>query len=377
MVKGLQRSLDDAASLMCKKGRKRKASLKYTGRKKRDAFDDITDEDLEKEMRDSGLMTDEYSRKVGELQHQLIDLAKEKTRKEEKYTTEINGLRDRLKELEKSKTTISADNLKLIERWKQVDRARNDDLKKHTAEKGRLEEELRTLESDLESARADHAKLQTDEKSKSLHADTKYRETLDRLTTYEDLVSKLESRIVELERPATTARAVTSMADGQECDAVSGHPYDLVNQVVTFRFDDVVKRFRVSIDKAHVRELRLSQQLRYALGFEEEFIVNDVTHAEYSPDLHGGIHSLYVYAPQLVEPSLIGDSTAPLLRITKVKGSPSDMVEETYTMPQYHRVLERQINEISIQIRTASGRLVPFNWGDCILVLHFKKATPF
>ena len=269
MTRQLQRALDDAASLMCKKGRKRKASHKEVGRKKRDAFDDITDEDLEKEMRDSGLVTDEYSKKVGELQHKLIDLAKEKTRKEEKYTTEISGLRDRLKELEKSKTTISADNLKLIERWKQVDRARNDDLKKHTAEKSRLEEQLRTLESDFENARAENERLQDEEKAKSLRTDGKYRETLERLKTYEDHISKLESRIVELERPPTTVRAVTSMADGQECDAVTGHPYDLVNKVVAFQFDDGANRFRVSIDKTQVRKIRLSQQLRYALGFEE------------------------------------------------------------------------------------------------------------
>ncbi|KAH7721116.1 CBN-RNR-2 protein [Aphelenchoides avenae] len=331
MIRGLQRALDDAAGSMCKQARKRKAS----SRRKRNVFDEISDEDLEQQMRDSGLVTDEYIKKVGELQHKLIDLAKEKTRKEEKYTTEINDLRDRVKEVEKSKTTISADNIKLVERWKQVDKARKDDLKKHAAEKALLEDQLKTLESDLENARAENERVHAEEKRKRLQADTKQRETLERLQAYEDIVKKLESRIEELERP--TIRQVTTTAEGQECDAVSGKPYDLVNKLVTFHYDDVTNRFRLSIDKTHVREVRLSQQLRYALGFEEEFMVNDVTHAEYTPDLHGGIHSLYVYAPQLVEPSLIGDTTAPLLRITKVKGSPSDMVEETYTMPQYHR----------------------------------------
>ncbi|KAH7666491.1 hypothetical protein AAVH_43147 [Aphelenchoides avenae] len=329
MIRGLQRALDDAARSMCKQARKRKAS----SRRKRNVFDEISDEDLEQEMRDSVLVTDEYIKKVGELQHKLIDLAKEKTRKEEKYTTEINDLRDRVKEVEKSKTTISADNAKLIERWKQVDKARKDDLKKHAAEKALLEDQLKTLESDLVNARSANERVQAEEKRKRLQADTKYRETLGRLQTYEDIVKKMESRIEELEKP--TMRHVTTTAEGQECDAVSGKPYDLVNTLVTFHYDDATNRFRVSIDKTQVREVRLSQQLRYALGFEEEFMASDVTHAEYSPDLHGGIHSLYVYAPQLVEPSLIGDTTAPLLRITKVKRSPSDMVEETYTMPQY------------------------------------------
>ncbi|KAH7668043.1 hypothetical protein AAVH_43123 [Aphelenchoides avenae] len=293
MTRGLQRALDDAAGSMCKQGRKRKAS----SRRKRNVFDEISDEDLEQEMRDSGLVTDEYIKELGELQHKLIDLAKEKTRKEEKYTTEINDLRDRVKEVEMSKTTISADNVKLVERWKQVDKARKDDLKKHAAEKVLLEDQLKTLESDLVNARAENERVQAEEKRKRLQADTEQRETLERLQTYENIVKKLETRIEELEKPAM--RQVTTTAEGQECDVVSGKPYDLVNKLVAFHYDDVTNRFRLAVDKAHVREVRLSQQLRYALGFEEEFMASDVTHAEYSPDLHGGIHSLCVYAPQL------------------------------------------------------------------------------
>ncbi|KAH7687889.1 integrase core domain-containing protein, partial [Aphelenchoides avenae] len=310
MIRGLQRALDDAARSMCKQARKRKAS----SRQKRNVFDEISDEDLEQQMRDSGLVTDEYIKKVGEL-HKLIDLAKEKSRKEEQYTTEINDLRDRLKEVEKSKTTISADNTKLVERWKQVDKARKDDLKKHAAEKTLLEDQLKTLESDLVNARAENERVQAEKKRKRLQADTEYRETLERLQTYESTEEKLESRIEELEKP--TMRQVTTTAEGQECDAVSGKPYDL------------------SISWSHFTAM--PSQIDSLWRSTRHTCENDVTHAEYSPDLHGGIHSLYVYAPQLVEPSLFGDTTAPLLRITKVKGSPSDMVEETYTMPHYHR----------------------------------------
>ena len=72
---------------------------------------------------------------------------------------------------------------------------------------------------------------------------------------------------------------------------------------------------------------------------------------------------------------MVGDSVAPLLRIAKVKGSPGDMVEDTFLSPQYHKVLEKTVTEISIQVRTATGRLVPFNWGNVTLVLHFQKET--
>ena len=95
------------------------------------------------------------------------------------------------------------------------------------------------------------------------------------------------------------------------------------------------------------------------------------------PDLLGDIHALYVYAPQLVEPTLVGDETAPLLRRARVKGSPGEMVEDTFLTPQYHKVLEKQLSDVSIQIRTGTGRLVPFNWGECILVLHVVKTSLF
>jgi hypothetical protein len=53
------------------------------------------------------------------------------------------------------------------------------------------------------------------------------------------------------------------------------------------------------------------------------------------------------------------------------------MVEDTFLAPQYHKIVEKSVSEISIEIRTTTGRLVPFNWGDCILVLHFKKDSVY
>lgn len=44
------------------------------------------------------------------------------------------------------------------------------------------------------------------------------------LQTYEEIVAKFEIRIEELEKPQATVRQLTTMAEGQECDAVSGAP---------------------------------------------------------------------------------------------------------------------------------------------------------
>jgi hypothetical protein len=50
------------------------------------------------------------------------------------------------------------------------------------------------------------------------------------------------------------------------------------------------------------------------------------------------------------------------------------MIEQTYDTPIMSRVVNNDVNEIGIEIRTADGRLFPFEWGTVHLVLVFKKA---
>ena len=99
--------------------------------------------------------------------------------------------------------------------------------------------------------------------------------------------------------------------------------------------------------------------------------------AEYLPDLSGGISTLYVYAPGLIEPVIVGDCSAPLLRVALVRGQQNEIVEDTYVAIQYHRLLVKEVNEIQIEIRGATGNPMPFQSGNCILTLHFKKLAYF
>lgn len=95
------------------------------------------------------------------------------------------------------------------------------------------------------------------------------------------------------------------------------------------------------------------------------------------PDMKGGVSSFYVYAPDLIEPVFIGDVAAPVLRVVNIRGAPDEMVEECYTAIQYHRLIAKELSEIFIEIRTASGALMPFQYGTCTLTLHFKKIPYF
>ena len=58
-------------------------------------------------------------------------------------------------------------------------------------------------------------------------------------------------------------------------------------------------------------------------------------------------------------------------------GLNDEVVEENYFAIQYHKLLVKEVSEIRIEIRSASGNLMPFQFGTCTLTLHFKKAAYF
>jgi hypothetical protein len=93
-------------------------------------------------------------------------------------------------------------------------------------------------------------------------------------------------------------------------------------------------------------------------------------------DLRGAVDSLYIYT-DIIRNQLIGDRSAPLLRVCSVKGLPGQNVEESFVQPQYCEVTKKDISEITIEIRTGSGHLVPFDYGTVRCILHFRQKSPF
>ncbi|KAL3084452.1 hypothetical protein niasHT_039247 [Heterodera trifolii] len=130
-----------------------------------------------------------------------------------------------------------------------------------------------------------------------------------------------------------------------------------------FSFDVEQQRFRLQIDPVRIKQVELSEQLAYILGFHTRHLA--------------GVSSFYVYAPGLIEPVIIGDVCVPVLRMVCIRSAqPDDMVEEAYTAVQYHQLITKEIAEIFIEIRTPTGALMPFQYGTCTLTLHFRK-TPY
>ena len=76
-------------------------------------------------------------------------------------------------------------------------------------------------------------------------------------------------------------------------------------------------------------------------------------------DLRHGFESLYVYS-STVEPRIVGDKIAPLLRIVPITERNGEMVTARFDHVQYIPVLSREFGSVETEIRDDTGRPVPF-----------------
>ena len=87
-----------------------------------------------------------------------------------------------------------------------------------------------------------------------------------------------------------------------------------------------------------------------------------------------GFESLYVYS-SIVEPRIVGDRIAPLLRIVPITGSHGEMVTARFDHVQYIPVLSREFGCVETEIRDDTGRPVPFERGKVTVTLHFRRCS--
>ena len=79
----------------------------------------------------------------------------------------------------------------------------------------------------------------------------------------------------------------------------------------------------------------------------------------------------------MIENMIVGDTLTSLLQIFAVSGSPGDIVEKRFPSPVSNRLIAKEIEEISVKIRSLNNRPIPFDYGTVILTLVFKKIINF
>jgi len=146
-----------------------------------------------------------------------------------------------------------------------------------------------------------------------------------------------------------------------------------IAKLVNFVYLPEIGRFIVDIRNEEVTHVKLSKQICYVLGYEEDKEIKDQDTAKYSPDMRGGVSHICVYIENLYDEMAFGDSLAPLLQVVTVFGNPGDIIEKRYDSPMFSRVKVKEVNEIGVELKTLTNRYVPFDYGTVICTLYFKK----
>lgn len=252
----------------------------------------------------------------------------------------------------------------------------------HTSQEAKSVEDVTIAAS---SQRATAAQREVDTAARVVAAETeninKYQEMVDMLNKSIE-IEQTKANQARRRSGETSSKRRESSEKSIESDLTEKHlalpiaesqPSHKVFQAMSFSYDLLTNRFKFTVNNRFFKYMEFSEQLGYALGFSQKRYTTS-SHADHPPDLEGGIHHLYVYANGLVEPLVVGDTTGSLLRIVTVKGKYGERAENIYDHPMMLRVMPNEVHQISIDIRSADGRLIPFEYGSVVVTLVFKRA---
>ncbi len=143
-------------------------------------------------------------------------------------------------------------------------------------------------------------------------------------------------------------------------------------------YNDVTKRVQITVKNN--AKLVLYPGLAEMLGFEPMEITSFDASIETTvvsplvadPSAHYRVLMIYT---DVVEPQIVGDVLAPLLRVVRVRGQDGEMISEQYDRPHYLPVNRKMIETLEIVIRTHAGCLAPFERGRSYVKLHFRQKS--
>lgn len=87
------------------------------------------------------------------------------------------------------------------------------------------------------------------------------------------------------------------------------------------------------------------------------------------------ISHIYVYC-DLVEPQIIGDTLAPIIRMVNTdfnKYTFGENVSKSFTSLQYVPLMKQSFSTVEIDLRDNTGALIPFLGGHSAVTLHFRR----
>lgn len=161
-------------------------------------------------------------------------------------------------------------------------------------------------------------------------------------------------------------------------DILNAISVKLLENKINFTFNEVTKRVQIKVTGD--ASVILHPGMAELLGFDSMEIGTEEEGAEismespYIPDPCARYRVLMIYT-DIIEPQIVGDILAPLLKIVNVSGKDGEMVLVQYDRPHYLPVSRKTIETLEIVIRTHMGDLVPFERGRAYVKLHFRQET--
>lgn len=159
-------------------------------------------------------------------------------------------------------------------------------------------------------------------------------------------------------------------------DILKAMSIEEIKNKISFTYDPHTKKVCINVkDKT---KLILHEGIAQMLGFEPGEIASPDINIEqtifstYVADPCAHYRVLLVYS-DIVEPQIIGDVLAPLLRIVNVRGKDGEMICETFDRPHYLPVSRKSFDSLEIVIRNHLGELTPFERGRSYVKLHFRQ----
>lgn len=151
-------------------------------------------------------------------------------------------------------------------------------------------------------------------------------------------------------------------------DILNAIRIDSLRNKIEFNYHSVTKRVKFKTEG--MAKFVLKEGMAELMGFEAgEY--QGFGQSEFVADPKASFHVMYVYC-DLVEPQIVGDVQAPLLKIVTVEGKDGEIVNAHFPRPIYLPVIRQHFQTIQVDIRLHTGDLVPFERGKVFLVLHFR-----
>ncbi|GFQ81653.1 uncharacterized protein TNCT_9731 [Trichonephila clavata] len=119
-------------------------------------------------------------------------------------------------------------------------------------------------------------------------------------------------------------------------------------------------------------KVTFGEKLSNMLGFRTNIFTEGNYKSDYILELRVGITEVYVYC-DIISPSLVGDVSAPILKIIPIANEYKEQIVKQFTVPLYFPVKKNYFDVIEIQLVTSSGTSIKFISDKTNLVLSFRR----